>query len=80
MDNGAPCGWSGKQGERFDVTRTDGAEVAPIERGDGRDAQPLSRGNHRGVDGAERQIRVLRHELGDAQPVAGLHLQRGQVA
>ncbi len=61
------------------------AEVAAIESGNGPEVEALGGGHHGGVDRAERQVSVLRHEFGDPQPVGGLDGQRcqrpaGQVA
>ena len=48
----------------------DDAEMASVERDDGHQPQPLRSGHQRRVDGSQRQVAVLPHELRDSQPVS----------
>ena len=49
-------------------------EMPPIEGGDRGGAKPLARGDDRCVDGAERQVAVGSHQLGDPEPVGRNYL------
>jgi len=65
-----PSVW--EQGEGVAVSRAHDGEVSAIERGEGRRAEPLAGGDDRGVNDAERQIRVLAEQLIYPSPIRWL--------
>ena len=52
------------------VARTYDTEMSTIYRRNLVDAQPLRCRDYRGVDRAEREVSVLRHELSDPKPIS----------
>ena len=62
------------------MSRPDDVEVPAVEGCDGRSLKTLRRGYDGGVHRSERQVPVPGDELGDAQPVTGLHRLRDEGA
>jgi hypothetical protein len=54
------------------MTRSNDAEVPPVERGDPDEMQSFGCGNDGGVHRTEREIAVARGELGHTQPIVGV--------
>lgn len=52
------------------MSRANDAEMTSIQCCDRNGSQALGRDDHRRIDRPERQISILSHELGDAEPVA----------
>lgn len=55
-------------------------EVTTINCRNRGDVEPLGCGDHRGVNGAQRQVAVLVHHLGDSKPVSGRYWFHAKVA
>jgi hypothetical protein len=65
--------------ERGRVSRTDHREMPAVERCELHELETFSRGNDGGIHGAEGQVSIDRHELGDPDPVARANRLRDQV-
>jgi hypothetical protein len=63
---------AGKKLKRLSVLVLYCGEVAPIQGHDPVRAQALREGDDRGIGGAEREVPVLLHEVGNPRPVLSI--------
>ena len=65
--------------EGLTMARPHSAEVTPVERHDDRSVEPLRQCDHRRVGSAEREVRVLLDQLGDACEVLAVRSFDGKL-